>query len=110
MQMNGLAGYRGWRWIFIIEGIITCLLGIGGYFWLVDFPDRAHKTAWRFLDERECNFIIRVINEDRGDAEVEPFRLKSWAANALDLKIWGFAMLFFCCKWRISTLFISTIC
>ena len=38
MQMDGVAGYRGWRWIFIIEGIITCLLGLGGYFLLVDFP------------------------------------------------------------------------
>lgn len=22
MQMNGLAGYAGWRWIFIMEGIV----------------------------------------------------------------------------------------
>lgn len=25
MQMNGLAGKAGWRWIFIIEGIVSFL-------------------------------------------------------------------------------------
>lgn len=80
--------------IFIIEGIITCLLGIAGYFLLVDFPDRAHRTAWKFLSEKECAFIIRRINKDRDDAGVEKFSLKKWAASGLDLKIWGFAMIF----------------
>jgi MFS family permease len=23
MQMNGVAGFGGWRWIFIIEGIVS---------------------------------------------------------------------------------------
>lgn len=26
MQMEGLAGYGGWRWIFIIEGIVRSTL------------------------------------------------------------------------------------
>ncbi|ETN41584.1 uncharacterized protein HMPREF1541_03520 [Cyphellophora europaea CBS 101466] len=95
MQMQGVAGYNGWRWIFIMEGILTCLVGVGGYFALVDFPDRAAKTAWRFLDERECNFIIRRVGRDRSDAEVEPFSLKKWAAAGLDPVIWGFALIFF---------------
>lgn len=25
MQMEGIAGYGGWRWIFIIEGIVSSL-------------------------------------------------------------------------------------
>jgi len=32
MQMDGLADYSGWRWIFIMEGILTCVVGIIGYF------------------------------------------------------------------------------
>jgi MFS family permease len=52
MQLDGTAGYRGWRWIFIIEGIMTCLIGVVGYFLIVGFPDDAHKS-WRFLNERE---------------------------------------------------------
>ncbi|KAK5331824.1 hypothetical protein LTR93_000829 [Exophiala xenobiotica] len=85
----------GWRWIFIMEGILTCVVGIIGYFFLVDFPDKAARTSWAFLNERECQFITRRIAKDRGDAELEPFNLKKWAASGLDLKIWGFALIFF---------------
>ncbi|KAK5239549.1 hypothetical protein LTR40_014431, partial [Exophiala xenobiotica] len=79
MQMDGLANYSGWRWIFIMEGILTCVVGIIGYFFLVDFPDKAARTSWAFLNERECQFITRRIAKDRGDAELEPFNLKKWA-------------------------------
>ena len=52
MQMAGLAGLNGWRWIFIIEGIMTVLLGCVGYWLLVDFPD-ATRQNWAFLGARE---------------------------------------------------------
>lgn len=81
--------------IFIMEGIITCLLAIICYFFLVDFPDRAARTAWGFLNERECQFVMRRIAKDRDDVQVEPFNLKKWASSGLDLKIWGFALIFF---------------
>lgn len=67
-----------------------------GYFFLVDFPDRASKTAWKFLTENECQFIMRRVARDRDDAFVEPFSLKKWASSGLDLKIWGFAMIYLC--------------
>lgn len=52
MQMRGLAGLNGWRWIFIIEGILTVVIGIVGYWLLVDFPDATRKN-WSFLNTRE---------------------------------------------------------
>ena len=42
MQMAGLAGLNGWRWIFIMEGIITIVVGFVSYWLLVDFPDGTH--------------------------------------------------------------------
>ncbi|KAH7086524.1 major facilitator superfamily domain-containing protein [Paraphoma chrysanthemicola] len=94
MQLKGRQGLNGWRWIFIIEGALTCFLGILGYWALVDFPDKAHKS-WRFLNEREAKFIIDRVNRDRGDAKPEPWNLKKFLSGALDIKIWGFAMIFF---------------
>ncbi|KAH7080211.1 major facilitator superfamily domain-containing protein [Paraphoma chrysanthemicola] len=94
MQLKGRKGLNGWRWIFIIEGALTCFLGILGYWALVDFPDKAHKS-WRFLNEREAKFIIDRVNKDRGDAKPEPWNLKKFLSGALDIKIWGFAMIFF---------------
>ena len=79
-----------------MEGLLTIAVGLSGYILLVDFPDRAATTTWSFLDERECNFIMQRIADDRSDAELEPFSLQKWARAGLDLKLWGFAMLFFC--------------
>jgi sugar phosphate permease len=37
-QMDGVGGYEGWRWIFLLEGIATTLLGVLCFFFLVDSP------------------------------------------------------------------------
>ncbi|TVY81952.1 putative transporter [Lachnellula suecica] len=93
MQMDGLANLDGWRWIFIIQGLITCLFGIAGYFFIVDFPELAAKS-WHFLDARETDFVVARIEHDRHDAIPEPFSLGAYLRNAADLKVWGFAALF----------------
>lgn len=91
MQMQGLQGLGGWRWIFIIEGTLTCALGIGGYWALVDFPDKAHKS-WKFLKQNEINFIIDRVERDRGDTKIEPFSAAKFLRAGLDPKIWAYAM------------------
>jgi MFS family permease len=94
MQMNGLANLTGWRWIFIIEGALTCLLGIAGYWLLVDFPDSKRKS-WAFLGERERAWICARVEADRGDAKVLPFNLKRFFSAGSDWKIWIYALIFF---------------
>jgi len=93
MQMAGLGGLAGWKWIFIIEGIITCLLGIAGYILIVDFPELSAKS-WHFLSEREAAFVVARIEKDRHDAHLQPFTVSSYLRNAFDSKVWAFAMLF----------------
>jgi hypothetical protein len=119
MQLKGRAGLDGWNWIFIVslykklylhllsiqiltpdifqfEGLITCIAGIIGYFFIVDFPELSSKTSWSvpFLNERESAFIVARIEKDRADVIPEPFHLTRYLRNALDLKVWGFAWLF----------------
>ncbi|KAF5020943.1 hypothetical protein F66182_7024 [Fusarium sp. NRRL 66182] len=48
--MDGVAGLRGWRWIIILEGIPTVVLGIAVWFWLADDPDSARYLT---INERE---------------------------------------------------------
>ena len=31
-KMDGVCGYLGWRWIFILEGILTCVVSIAWFF------------------------------------------------------------------------------
>lgn len=92
--MDGISGLAGWRWIFIIEGIITCIIGISGFFLLVGFPDSKTKN-WKFLNDRELQFIIDRVQADRGDAHTEPFSFAKFFKGGADVKIWAFAMIFF---------------
>ncbi|KAL2194878.1 general substrate transporter [Corynascus similis CBS 632.67] len=94
MQMAGLAGLNGWRWIFIIEGIMTVLLGIAGYWLLVDFPDSKRKN-WSFLGAKERDWVCARVNADRGDVKPQPFSLAKYLRAATDIKVWGYAMIFF---------------
>ncbi|TPX18235.1 uncharacterized protein E0L32_002744 [Thyridium curvatum] len=94
MHMRGLANLNGWRWIFIIEGLVTCLLGIAGYWLLVDFPD-SKRASWRFLNERERAWVVASVNADRGDAKPQPFSLAKFLRAGLDLKIWAYGLIFF---------------
>ncbi|KEF57115.1 uncharacterized protein A1O9_07305 [Exophiala aquamarina CBS 119918] len=52
-QMDGVAGYQGWRWIFLLEGIATVVLGIACFFLLIDTP--ALSTRW--LDPEEIQYL-----------------------------------------------------
>ncbi|CRG87188.1 putative transporter C1002,16c [Talaromyces islandicus] len=93
MQMDGLAGISGWRWIFVIEGTLTCLFGIVSYFILVDFPEKSPQS-WKFLNEREAAFIITRLENDRKDVFAEPFSLSKYLKVGLDLKVWGYCALY----------------
>ncbi|KAJ5241769.1 uncharacterized protein N7469_000096 [Penicillium citrinum] len=95
MQLAGTHGLGGWRWIFILEGVITGFIGMLCFVFLVDFPDRAWKS-WKFLSKRESDWIVRRIDNDRNDGHLEAFSLKKFLKPGLDPKIWGFALIFFC--------------
>lgn len=94
MQMDGLSGLAGWRWIFIMEGLVTCLVAFGAYFAIIDFPEKAH-TSYKFLNKQECDFILRRINKDRDDAIAESFTLSRFLRPALDFKLWVLALISF---------------
>ena len=49
-HMKGVAGLRGWQWLFLLEGICTVLLGFSVYFFMTDKPAQAR---WLPDDERE---------------------------------------------------------
>lgn len=94
-RMSGLANYAGWRWIFIMEAILTCLIGILGYVFMVSFPSQSHTVRW-FLTPAESAYILRRLDRDRGDADIsaEKFNWRAFFSAALDIKVWGFALAF----------------
>lgn len=90
-------GVAGWRWIFIMQGVITCVMALIGFFTIVDFPELSNKKsgfAIKFLNEKEAAFVVARIELDRHDAIPEKFSVGKYLKNAADLKVWGFAALF----------------
>ncbi|OAA57780.1 phthalate transporter [Cordyceps fumosorosea ARSEF 2679] len=94
MQLNGRAGLTGWRWIFLVQGLITVTLATAAYWLLVDFPD-SDRPTWKFLTKPELKWVVSRIQQDRGDSAISKFEMKKFFGNALDLKIWAFAVIFF---------------
>ncbi|KAK3933939.1 MFS transporter [Diplogelasinospora grovesii] len=93
-NLDGHRGLAGWRWMFIVQGVCTCVLGMATYWWMVDFPERSHKSFW-FLTPAESEIVTRRIDKDRGDAFLSQFALQKVLIHAMDPKVWAFACLFF---------------
>lgn len=89
-------GLSGWRWIFILQGLLTVVVGLIGWYFIVDFPELAAKKGLgkKFLTEEEAAFVVARIEKDRHDAIPEEFKVSKYLKNGLDLKVWAFAALF----------------
>jgi len=60
-HINGAAGLEGFRWLFIIEGIITLLSALLLWFFLPDYPARA-----KWLNAAEKKFAVDRLAEHGG--------------------------------------------
>ncbi|QBC32354.1 MULTISPECIES: MFS transporter [Pandoraea] len=56
LQMDGVAGLRGWHWLFILEGVPTILLGIACLFLLTNKPKDA-----KWLNEDERTWLANTL-------------------------------------------------
>lgn len=65
-HMNGAAGLSGWQWLFIIEGIPSCLSAFLVLFFLPDYPE---STTW--LSEAEKDMAIHRLYYE-GSKESHP--------------------------------------
>jgi MFS family permease len=59
-KMDGMQGKSNWRWIFILEGILTIVVAMVSFFGVSDFPDDA---AWLSPRERRA-----VLNKTRAES------------------------------------------
>lgn len=62
-NMKGVGGLNGWRWIFILEGIVTVCVGVTLPWTLPDSPQTAS-----FLTPEEKALIEHRLQEDAGTA------------------------------------------
>lgn len=98
-KMDGIRGYSAWRWIFILEGVLTCVVSFGAFFTVADFPENA-----TFLNEKERAYIVERLAVDQGrsgheeritfSAVLETF--KDWKLVPAGLMYFGVATSGYC--------------
>ncbi|PKY09348.1 MFS transporter [Aspergillus campestris IBT 28561] len=105
-HMKGVGGYNGWRWIFILEGLLTVVMSLVAYLWVYNYPSTAE-----FLSDKERAFIQHRLKTDNDSIRDEAF---SWSAvvDALqDPKVWLYGLGFHTMSLPLYTLslFLPTI-
>ena len=94
LHLRGVNGWGGWRWLFLVEGLITLLVGVASFFFM---PASAVQTkSWfrpnGWFTDREVGIVVnRVLRDDpsKGDMHnrqaITPKRL--WEALK-DYDLW----------------------
>jgi D-galactonate transporter len=95
---DGVSGWHGWQWLFVLEGIPTVLIGFIVYFLLANKPAEA-----KFLSEHEKRVVVRVMDADQKGAAV-PHHHGKLAAAFADPKTWVLAFVYFVCAAAVYTL------
>ncbi|KAL8865508.1 MAG: hypothetical protein Q9174_006848 [Haloplaca sp. 1 TL-2023] len=93
-HLHGSGGLKGWQWMFVVQGLVACIIGITTYWWIVDFPERSDESFF-FLNKEEARIAASRIQRDRGDVVPAPFTWTEIFRHFLDLKVYGFAASFF---------------
>lgn len=60
-HFDGVNGWRGWQWLFLLEGLPTAAVGVAVLFYLDDAP---RDAAWLRDDQRQW-LIEHMATEDR---------------------------------------------
>lgn len=83
--MDGAGGLRGWRWLFIIEGVASVVIGVVVIFVMPDYP----TSHGKFLTEAErtlaCN---RLAMDGMGLTQAAHEKVSEWAALKMTVKDW----------------------
>ncbi|KAM0747982.1 putative nicotinamide mononucleotide permease [Meredithblackwellia eburnea MCA 4105] len=86
--LNGAKGMESWRWLFIIEGAITCVIAFLSYFALPDYPATTKR-----LTTREKAMAVYRLEKDVGSKDEDDMPLwASFKLAALDYRLYLLAM------------------
>ncbi|EOO00250.1 putative pantothenate transporter protein [Phaeoacremonium minimum UCRPA7] len=87
-HLGGTSGFKGWQWLFIVDGIISLPIAISAYFMLPDLPEIANP--W-YLSEEEVKLAQKRM-ELEGRSKRAPYSvakikkiLSSWHIYVLTL-------------------------
>ncbi|UNI22155.1 hypothetical protein JDV02_008072 [Purpureocillium takamizusanense] len=95
LRMRGVEGRSGWRWLFLIEGLVTLVVGVMS--WLLMPAGPCQTASWfrgkkGWFSEREEKIIVnRVLREDPSKSSMhnrEPVTPKLLWQSLQDYDLW----------------------
>jgi hypothetical protein len=67
LQMRGVHGHTGWFWLFLIEGLLTFVIGLISFFYLPQSPTHTKSVlcprSW-YTEREEVIMINRLLRDD----------------------------------------------
>jgi ACS family tartrate transporter-like MFS transporter len=88
LELDGLLGLAGWRWLFIGEALPAVLLGLAVLVWLTNRPAEA---SWLTAAERD--WLIGELEAERRD--IESVRVYSVLQSLLDWRVLALSAIYF---------------
>lgn len=79
--LDGENGIAAWRWVFVIDGVITVVVAVFGMF---SFPDTPSSTTAFYLSDEDRRRCVERMVED-GREETNNF---TWSLFLRALKSW----------------------
>ncbi|KAH8176472.1 major facilitator superfamily protein [Sarocladium implicatum] len=89
-KMDGIQGIAGWAWIFIIEGMLTIIVGIISFWMVHDFP---HEAKFLSNDDR-ARVLNRLSRDNQALDQNTPFKMDFFWAAVKDWKLYVGAMMY----------------
>ncbi|SCO76690.1 related to putative tartrate transporter [Fusarium oxysporum] len=86
--LDQVKGIAGWQWLFIIEGSVTALVAVFGFFLL---PDDPSETRWLTPEEREL--CIKRISRDTVGQQVRGTTWEGLKQACKDPRTWLFCLM-----------------
>ena len=86
--LNGVNGWHGWQWLFLVQGLPAAILGVIVFFTLHDRPEHAD-----WLNPSEKQLVRYRLEHDDKDVEGEPEGSR-WKAFR-DPKVYLLALVYF---------------
>lgn len=88
--MDGMNGWRGWHWLFFLEGIPSVVMGVIVLMVLPNGPKTAH-----WLTEEEKQFVVRKVDEDN-EKKMSGGGAHSLVGAFKDGRVWALCLVYFC--------------
>ena len=88
--MDGYNGWRGWQWLFLLEGIPSIVIGL---LVIALLPNGPKKAGW--LTSQEQDLVVQRVHED--EAEKKDLGQRHSFTDAFkDGRVWALAVAYFC--------------